>query len=249
VSGRMKLSREPSGITWLKMDDPEGRNVFSHEFVQEFLAALRDVEEENRTKVLVVQGREDVFCGGAQKQALLDLCDGKAAVIDLVISERLLDAPFPVIAAMEGHGIGGGLAMALCCDVVIAARESRYGAVFMNMGFTPGMGCTALLADLVGPFLAGEMLFTGKRFRGSELAARATNINYILPRTEVIAKARDIALQIAEKDIRSIALLKQTLSARRKKLLVEARLHEDLMHRVSFAFPETRQLIEELYPE
>lgn len=249
MSGRMKLSSEPSGITWLKMDDAKGRNVFSHEFVQDFLAALQRVEQESRTKVLIVQGREDVFCGGAEKQSLLDLCDGKGAVIDLVISERLLEAPFPVIAAMEGHGIGGGLAMALCCDVVIAARESRYGAVFMNMGFTPGMGCSALLADLVGPFLAGEMLFTGKRFRGSELAGRATNINYILPRAEVLAKARDIAEQIAEKDIRSIALLKHTLSARKKKLLVEARLQEDLMHRISFAFPETRRTIEEQYPE
>jgi len=139
--------------------------------------------------------------------------------------------------------------MALCCDVVIAARESRYGAVFMNLGFTPGMGCTTLLADLVGPFLATEMLFTGKRFRGSELEGRATNINYIVPRKEVLAKARDVASQIVEKDIRSIKLLKQTLSARRKKLLVEARLQEDLMHRVSFSFPETRQTIEDSYPE
>jgi len=249
MSGHMKVRHEPSGITVLKMDDKEGRNVFSHAFVEEFLAALGNVEEEKRTKVLIVQGREDVFCGGAEKQALLDLCDGKAAVIDLVISERLLAAPFPVIAAMEGHGIGGGLAMALCCDVVVAARESRYGAVFMNMGFTPGMGCTKLLAELVGPFLASEMLFTGKRFRGSELAGRATNINYILPRGEVLAKAMDIAEQIAEKDIRSIFLLKQALSAKKKKLLVEARLQEDLMHRISFAFPETRRTIEEQYPE
>ena len=111
MSARMALSHEPSGITWLKMDDQKGRNVFSHQFVEDFLAALRDIEEKHGTKVLIVQGREDVFCGGAEKQALLDLCDGKVAVIDLVISERLLEVPFPVIAAMEGHGIGGGLAM------------------------------------------------------------------------------------------------------------------------------------------
>jgi polyketide biosynthesis enoyl-CoA hydratase PksI len=249
MSAVMRVRSEPSGITWLTMDDRAGRNVFSHRFIQEFLAALAGVEAKGGTKVLVVQGTEEIFCGGAEKQALLDLCDGKAAVVDLVICERLLETPFPVIAAMEGHGIGGGLAMALCCDVVIAARESRYGAVFMNMGFTPGMGTSVLLADLVGPFLASEMLFTGKRFRGSELAARATNFNYILPRKDVLEKARDIAEQIAEKDIRSIGLLKQSLSARKKKLLIEARLQEDLMHRISFSFPETRRRIEEQYPE
>jgi polyketide biosynthesis enoyl-CoA hydratase PksI len=249
VSERMKLASEPSGVSVLKMDDAKGRNIFSAEFITEFLHALDELEHERRTKVLILCGRQDVFCGGAEKQALLDLCDGKAAVRDLVLCERLLEVPFPVIAAMEGHAIGGGLAVGFCCDIVIAARESRYGAVFMSLGFTPGMGCTTLLAELVGPYLASEMMFTGKRFRGSELEGKGTHINYVLPRTEVVAKAWDIAEQIAEKDARSISLLKHALSMNKKKLLVDARHQEDLMHRISFAFPETRRTIQELYPE
>jgi polyketide biosynthesis enoyl-CoA hydratase PksI len=249
VSGRMKLTTEPSGVSQLQMDDPKARNVFSTEFIAEFLEALDELEKERRTKALVLCGLPDVFCGGAEKQALLDLCEGKAAVRDLVICERLLEVPFPVIAAMEGHAIGGGLAVGFCCDIAIAARESRYGAVFMSLGFTPGMGCTMLLAELVGPFLASEMMFTGKRFRGSELEGRGTHINYILPRAQVMPKARDIAEQIAEKDARSISLLKHALGAKKKKLLVDARLQEDMMHRITFSFPETRRTIQELYPE
>lgn len=249
MSNRMKLTSEPSGISCLKMDDAKARNVFSAQFITEFLHALDELERERRTKVLILCGLQDVFCGGAEKQALLDLCEGKAAVRDLVICERLLELPFPIIAAMEGHAIGGGLAVGFCCDIVIAARESRYGAVFMSLGFTPGMGCTTLLAELVGPFLANEMMFTGKRFRGSELEGRGTHVNYILPRTEVLTKARDIAEQIAEKDGRSISLLKHALSLKKKKLLIDARRQEDLMHRISFAFPETRRTIQELYPE
>jgi polyketide biosynthesis enoyl-CoA hydratase PksI len=249
VSARMKLTLEPSGISLLKMDDEKARNMFTPAFITEFLEALDELERERRTKVLILQGREDVFCGGAEKKALLDLCDGKGAVRDLVMCERLLGVSFPVIAAMEGHAIGGGLAVGFCCDIVIAARESRYGAVFMSLGFTPGMGCTALLAELVGPFLANEMMFTGKRFRGSELERRGTHINHIVPRAEVLSRARDIAEQIAEKDGRSLSLLKNALSARKKKLLVDARLQEDLMHRISFSFPETRRTIEEQYPE
>ena len=249
MSNRMKLTSEPSGISCLKMDDAKARNVFSAQFITEFLHALDELERERRTKVLILCGLQDVFCGGAEKQALLDLCEGKAAVRDLVICERLLELPFPIIAAMEGHAIGGGLAVGFCCDIVIAARESRYGAVFMSLGFTPGMGCTTLLAELVGPFLANEMMFTGKRFRGSELEGRGTHVNYILPRTEVLTKARDIAEQIAEKDGRSISLLKHALSLKKKKLLIDARHQEDLMHRISFSFPETRRTIQELYPE
>lgn len=249
MSARMQLTLEPSGVAWLKMNDQEGRNVFSREFIAEFLQALDELEQKHKPKVLVLQGLQEVFCGGAEKQTLLDLCDGKAAVIDLVLSERLIEAPFPVIAAVEGHAMGGGLVVALCCDIVVAARESRYGAVFMSMGFTPGMGCTTLLSELVGAFIANEMMFTGKRFRGSELEGRGTHINYILPRGEVLPKARDIALQIADKNIQSVYLLKYALSARKKKLLVDARLQEDLMHRISFSFPQTRRTIDELYPE
>jgi len=245
----MVLSSEPSGVAVLKMNDTKGRNIFSTEFITEFLEALEKLQLDGPPKALILCGLQDVFCGGADKKALLDLCDGKAAVRDLVICERLLEVPFPVIAAMEGHAIGGGLAVGFCCDIVIAARESRYGAVFMSLGFTPGMGTTTLLAELVGPFLANEMMFTGKRFRGSELEGRGTHINYILPRAEVLAKARDIAEQVSEKDARSISLLKHSLSVKKMKLLVDARLQEDLMHRISFSFPETRRTINELYPE
>jgi polyketide biosynthesis enoyl-CoA hydratase PksI len=245
----MKVSRDADGIGWLKMDDREGRNIFSSGFIADFLQALDELEQRLKPKVVVLHGLQEVFCGGADKQALLELCDGKAAVADLVLCERLLETPFPVIAAMEGHGIGGGLAVALCCDIVIAARESRYGAVFMSLGFTPGMGCTTLLQGLVGPFLASEMMLTGKRFRGSELQNRGTHINYILPKSEVLGKARDIAAQVAEKDGRSLFLLKNALSAAKKKLLIQARLQEDLMHRISFSFPETRRTIEEQYPD
>ena len=139
--------------------------------------------------------------------------------------------------------------MALCCDIIIAARESRYGSVFMNMGFTPGMGCTTLLPELVGPYIANEMMYSGKRFRGKELAEKNTNINYIVPRAEVMKTARNIALQIAEKNIKSLYLLKYTLSARKKKLLIDARLQEDMMHQLSFGFPETKQIIESFYVE
>jgi polyketide biosynthesis enoyl-CoA hydratase PksI len=115
------------------------------------------------------------------------------------------------------------------------------------MGFTPGMGCTTLLSELVGPFIANEMMFTGKRFKGSELARKSTNINYILSKKEIINKAEDIAWQISENNIKSIYLLKNTLSAKKKKLLIEARQQEDLMHKISFAFPETREAVEEFY--
>jgi len=244
---RVEVHCQDNGIATLKMNDAEGKNIFSRAFIEDLLHGLDELENIHKPKVGILQGLEDVFCGGGDKQTLLDLCDGKVEMGDVLVSERFLSAPFPLIAAIEGHAVGGGLLVGLCCDMIVAAMESRYGAVFMTMGFTPGMGCTTLLAELVGPYIANEMMFTGKRFRGSELQSKNTQINYILPRKEVLAKAHDLALQISEMNIQSLYLLKHSLSARKKKLLVEARLQEDLMHRISFSNPETRRTIEERY--
>lgn len=246
MSERIVSKIDENGVAWLKMNDVARKNVFADDFIAELVEAFEEIEEKE-PKVLILYGLPDVFSAGAEKKNLMDLCDGKVHVKDLVISEKLVHAPFPVIAAMEGHAIGGGLVMAACCDIVLAARESRYGVVFMSLGFTPGMGCTTLLPDMVGPMIANEMMFTGKKFRGKELAEKGTNINYILNKDEILPKAQDIALQIAEKNIKSIYLLKYALSARKKKLLIEARVQEDFMHKLSFAFPETRKTIEEFY--
>lgn len=237
------------GIAEVHMRDAKGRNILSQTFVPALLEALDGLDRDRSVKVAILRGLQDVFCGGGEKDTLLGLCDGRVTTQDLEVSERLLDVQVPVIAAMEGHAMGGGLVMAACCDMAVAARESRYGAVFMTMGFTPGMGCTTLLELLVGPFVASEMMFTGRRFRGSQLQERATNINYIVPREKVLASARDLAAQVAEQNVRPLRLLKHTLAARKKELLVRARLQEDLMHQLSFSFPETRATIEERYVE
>ena len=244
---RMQITMDENGVAVLRMNDAEKKNIFSDDFIRELIDGLDTVESKYAPKVLILAGLPGVFSAGAEKKNLLDLCDGKVHVKDLLVSEKLIAMPFPVIAAMEGHAVGGGFVMAVCCDLVIAAREMRYGVVFMSLGFTPGMGCTRLLQGLVGPYVANEMMFTARMFKGSELEGKGTNINYILPAKEVMPKALEVAAMIAEKNVKSINLLKYSLSAEKKKLLIEARLQEDMMHRQSFAFPETRKTIEESY--
>lgn len=246
MSNKMLIEIRDNGIAHMKMNDVEGQNIFSDDFIDEFIKGVQEIET-HKPKVLILSGLPKVFSGGAEKETLIDLCEGKIKVKDLLISETLVNLNFPVIAAMEGHAMGGGLVIALCCDIVLAAKESRYGAVFMSLGFTPGMGCTTLLQQLFGTFIANEMMFTAKRFKGSELAQKGTNINYILPKKEIMQKAEDIALQISEKNVKSVNLLKYTLSANKKKLLTEARLQEDMMHALSFGYPETRATIDDLY--
>lgn len=242
----IQWSMDHHKIATLVMQDTARKNVFSHEFVAEFLRCL-DAVEAAEPHVMVIKGLDDVFSGGADKESLMELAEGKIVVRDLVISERLINTAFPVISAMEGHAMGGGLVIGLCSDMVVLANESRYGAVFMNMGFTPGMGTTTLLPLLFGPYVASEMMLTGRRYKGKELVAKGAQVNAIVPKTEVFKTAMDMARQIAEKNNKSVRLLKYTLSAPKKKLLIDARLQEDMMHALSFGYPETQAIIRETY--
>src|SRR6266496_5802192 len=165
---------------------------------------------------------------------LASLVDGSIAPSDLLLSKAFLDLPVPTIAAMEGHAVGGGLALGLCADIVLIARESRYGCPFMNLGFTPGMGMTRLLEHVLSPAVAHEMLYTGEPFKGAHFEGRC-GFNYILPRVEVRAKALDLAERIAEKPRVALATLKRVLSLPRRQAFESTRTVEALMHEVTFA--------------
>ncbi len=243
----IKLTESSAGYFIFRLDEAKGPNVLTKNLVREFIEKWQHLCKVVRPKIVIIQGTSQVFCAGGAKDSLIGLTEGRVTVDDLIITDLIVGAPFPVVAAMEGHAMGGGLVMGAACDIVLAARESRYGAVFMNMGFTPGMASTTLLPQLLGPYTAAEMMYTGKRFKGKELANRGTHINYILPRAEIMAKAEDIATQMAEKPRESLYLLKHSLGAVKKKLVIEARLQEDLMHKISFNLPETQSIIKEFY--
>jgi polyketide biosynthesis enoyl-CoA hydratase PksI len=93
------------------------------------------------------------------------------------------------------------------------------------------------------------MMYTGRRYRGRELAEKGANINFIVPKEEVMKKAGDVARTIAERNPKSLYLLKYAVNAPKRKLLIDARLQEDMMHTISFGYPETQKAIEELYAE
>ena len=108
------------------------------------------------------------------------------------------------------------------------------------------MGATRLLQAAVGEFIANEMLFRGRLFKGKTFAGRSL-VNYILPRQEMLPKALDIALDIQDKAYGTLEILKYSLSLKKRQILMEARVHEDFMHKISFAQPEVQSIIREKY--
>jgi polyketide biosynthesis enoyl-CoA hydratase PksI len=234
------------GIYQLNIDAAEQENRLSEELCTEFIAALGSLTREPSLKVLILTGGKDVFCAGATLEMLKQISSGSADVKDLLLPNQILSFPVPVIGALQGHALGGGLTLALCCDILVAAQGSRYGVNFTNMGFTPGMGTTSLLPALVGHHFASEMILSGKLYKGKELRDRGL-FNYVVPSEEVMDVALDIARRIAEKPRHVIEMLKDTLSLPRRQALQEAMLREHLMHKVCFSRPDTAAHIEATY--
>src|SRR6266545_6252422 len=243
---RLTLALGSDGIATLEMHDQAGRNAMSEAFVVDLLGAFKAIAACAELKVAVLLGLPDVFSAGATREVLQALADGAIAPTDLLLGKAFLDLPVPTIAALEGHAVGGGLALGLCADIVLIARESRYGCPFMNLGFTPGMGLTRLLEHVLSPSVAYEMMFTGQFFRGAHFEGRS-GFNYILPRAQVRAKAMDLAARIAEKPRTAVEALKRVLSVDKRQAFEASRTVEAMMHAITFAGPDVRRLIEENY--
>ncbi|HEY5957579.1 MAG TPA: polyketide synthase [Polyangiaceae bacterium] len=248
TSRLVRLSIDADAVATVAMADQAQRNAFSERFVEELKECLDAVACDAQVKVAVIIGLPDVFAAGASRELLGRLARGEVPPTDIVLTKALLDVPVPTISAMEGHATGGGLALGFAADMIVLARESRYGASFMNMGFTPGMGITRLLEHALSKAVAHELLYTGEFRRGSDLAEKG-GINYVLPKSQVRAKAFDLAAQIAEKPRRSLELLKRSLSIGRRQAFEESRTVESLMHTITISQADIIAKIENEYVE
>jgi polyketide biosynthesis enoyl-CoA hydratase PksI len=242
----VSLTYDNSQIATLQMADAAGKNGLTTEFVEGLIHSLNELKTNEEVKVLIISGLPDVFCSGADLNTLIKLCKKEIKPVDIVLSKMILDIPVPVISAMEGHAIGGGLALGLCADIAILAEESRYGCSFMNMGFSPGMGITKLMEHYMSPAVSQEMQYSGNFYSGKSLMGR-TNFNYILPKSEVLEKAQMLAEAMAEKPRKALSVLKRYQSMERRKTFEETYSLETMMHELTFNEEEILKTIQENY--
>jgi len=190
----------------------------------ELATAMTGVASDPATRVILLEGGTTYFSAGGNKQLLVGP-DAQQSVPALVaaIPRVLLDVEVPLIAVVVGHALGGGLGLALCCDLMLLAEESLYGANFVALGFPPGMGSTVLLAEMVGEPLAREMLFTGRVVKGRELARASGAIAHaVLPRAGVRRRALEIAGEVAAVPRETLVAAKRLVAGRRRAAVLAA---------------------------
>ena len=235
-----------SSVALIRMQDHEGSNRICVALEQGLLEAMDYAVRQESVRVLVLEGLPDVFCAGGTAEDLAGYT-GRQSIDKWPFVRAPAECPLPVVAAVQGHAVGGGLLLALYADVILFSDRSSYAANFMSYGFTPCLGATYLLPAKLGNVLGTEMLLTGRPFRGKELAQRQNSVP-VVPHDEVSPRSHGIARRIAHAPRRSLEILKKELADPARSLAEDALERELPGHLETFASTEVRQAVERLYP-
>ena len=169
------LFENRDGVAWLTMNRPEAMNSISLEMITLYEEYLEQILGDECIKVVVISGAGKAFCAGADLKQVLDSLDvppGKPDFLDRLcdrVLNPLRDFPKPVIAALNGITMAGGLETAMCADLVVAAESARIGDAHANFGVYPGAGGAAVLPRIVPHNVAKYLLFTGRTLSAQEM--------------------------------------------------------------------------------
>lgn len=178
-------------------------NALNRPALAELASALDELMADDGTKVVILTGAgERAFVAGAdiaELAALADATAGRAfARLGQALCDQIEHCPKPVIAAINGVALGGGLELALACHIRIVADRARLGQTECNLGLIPGWGATQRLPRLIGIGRAIELILTGNMIPAQE-AFRLGLANRVVPADQLLAEARALGRQLADK--------------------------------------------------
>jgi enoyl-CoA hydratase len=199
---KLIIYEKSEGIATITLNRPEALNAFSKEVVEEILRALEDVKNDENVRVVVLTGAgEKAFSAGADIKAMVGMTALKARELSLMgesLCLALENLEKPVVAAINGYALGGGLEVAMACDLRIASENARMGQTEVNIGLIPGWGGTQRLTRLVGMTKAKELVFTGKMF-DARTAEQLGIVNIVAPADKFRETVRQFAVELASK--------------------------------------------------
>ena len=211
MSARIEL--ELGTVAKLTLDDPP-LNLIGTELLLELDEALGTLEaaDPEDVRALIVTGRGDrAFSVGSNvKEFEAHRRSGGRARFELEarVAQRLAGLPMPTIAAIEGDALGGGLEVALCCDLRVASERAKLGLPEVRLAVTPGTGGTQRLPRIVGMARAKELLLTGRIVTARE-AERIGLVNEVVPSGEAVARATAIGDEIAARGPLAVRAVKE----------------------------------------
>lgn len=168
------LGGENNGIAVISMNRPEARNALGKQFLREFADCTNVVKFDKNLRVVILRSLvKGVFCAGADLKERAKMTNEETgpfvAGLRASVSE-VANLPMPVVAAIDGFALGGGLEVALACDIRVSSDDAKMGLVETRLAIIPGGGGTQRLARAIGPAKAKELIFAARVFTGKEAA-------------------------------------------------------------------------------
>lgn len=215
------IALEVGPIAHLELVNPP-LNLVTHELTEQLREALARIAAADDIRVVVVSGRgERAFCAGSHIGEFEGLkgrvAEGKL-LLEKLVYRQLARLPMPTIAAIEGDALGGGLELALCCDLRVASERAKLGMPEVRLAVLPGSGGTQRLPRVVGTARAKELILTGRILTADE-AELIGLVNRVVPVGGALAAADEIAAEIAQRG---------PLAVREAKRLIDAALDVDI---------------------
>jgi 2-(1,2-epoxy-1,2-dihydrophenyl)acetyl-CoA isomerase len=212
------LVEKSGGVVTLTLNRPDRLNSLTTQMYRELSNIMRQVNQDDETKVVVITGAGKGFCAGS------DVSDRLASRVEKRIEENRFetiqqvgavaldigDLDKPVIAAINGVAVGAGLSLALLCDIRIASDQARFGAVWVNVGLIPDLGATYYLPRLIGLEKAMGLMLSGEIIKADE-ALRIGLVSKVVPNDQFMAAVMELANKIAVGPSIAIELIKRGL--------------------------------------
>lgn len=206
------------GVARLTLNRPDAMNALSADVSDGLRSALDRIETDDSVRVVVLTGTGKAFCAGGDLKAFretLGAGNREAFIRNLrrgqAMMRRFEMLPMPVIAAVNGVAVAGGLELILCCDIVLAAESARIGDGHANFGIIPGAGSSIRLPRKVPVNVAKEMLFSGELKPAAELA-RWGLVNQVVPDDELDAAVNKLVTRMARNSPLGLSWMKKLVN-------------------------------------
>jgi enoyl-CoA hydratase len=196
-------STKDGAVGWLVFNNPQRLNAVSYEMWRSLPEEIAGLVDDPDIRVVVLRGEGDkAFISGADISQFEKARSSEAGIADYddatrLANEAILACPKPTIAMIQGYCIGGGLGVALCCDLRFAAANARFAIPAARLGLGYAYGGIKRLVDVVGPSFAKEIFYTARQFTADEAVAMGL-INRIFSKPDLLAAVNDMSARIGQ---------------------------------------------------
>jgi enoyl-CoA hydratase len=210
------LYEKSEGIATITINRPTALNALNEQALQEISARLDEAEGDETIKVITITGAGDKsFCVGLDLKSVKGISAVEGMTLSIVgqeLTKKIEELKKPVIAAINGYALGGGLELAMSCDIRLASENAKLGQPELNVGLIPGWGGTQRLPRLVGRGIAKELILMA-RMIDAKTAKQLGLLSVVVPPEKLKSAVMEIAAEIMTKPPVGIQLAKQLINS------------------------------------